>query len=164
LIPNLSLIVLLQLLSPVYAAITIAQAAPDSDFNLFLLLLAVAFGCVVLILIGVGIAIALVVAIASFIFVALGIVSSAVFVGIIRRRFASGLRALHYQVFACLGVPAGMGSLFAYCHLFALPLAPEKIAVGGILAGIAGGLLVALALDRGIVILYRKVMERHPGS
>lgn len=128
---------------------------PSDDFSQMLFAFALVGICIVLFLVGVGIVVAAVVAISAAILVALGIVSSAAFVGILRRRFSSGLRAFHYQLFAVATIPAGIGALWVGSHFFTTHLRHRDILAIGSLAGICGGLLLAFAFDRLAGIAYR---------
>ena len=113
---------------------------------------------VVVFLVGAGIAVAAVIIMAAV----LGIVSSAAWVGLLRRRFSSGLRALHYQACILAALPAGVGSLWLGSHFFAPQLRGGQILAIGSLAGITAGLILAVAFDRLAVIVYRHVMAaRH---
>lgn len=114
------------------------------------------FLCILLFLVGVGIVVAATVAISAAIFTALGIVSSAAFIGILRRRFSSGFRALHYQLFAVAAMPAGIGALWLGSHLFTTHLRHRDILAIGSVAGICGGLLLAFAFERLAAYAYRR--------
>ena len=115
--------------------------------------------CIVLFLVGVGIVVAATVAISAAILIALGIVSSAAFIGILRRRFSSGFRALHYQLFAIAALPAGVGALWLGSHFFANHLHRRDILAIGSIGGICGGLLLAFAFDRLAGIAYRRFVS-----
>ena len=120
-------------------------------FALFLIVVLIA-----LILVGVGIALTVIFAVFSALFAALGIVSSAAITGILRKRFSSGLRALHYQVCAVLSLPVAIGFLWIGTHLFSLHLRIRNVLALGSLAGIIGGLLLAFALDRIAYFVYNR--------
>ena len=128
---------------------------PSDDFSPMLFAFALVGICIVLFLVGVGIVVAAVVAISAAILVALGIVSSAAFIGVLRRRFSSGLRALHYQACAVATIPAGVGALWLGSHFFTTHLRHRDILAIGSVAGICGGLLLAFAFDRLAGIAYR---------
>ena len=117
------------------------------------------FLCIFLFLVGVGIVGAAIVAISAAIFTALGIVSSAALIGILRRRFSSGFRALHYQLFAVAALPAGIGALWLGSHLFSTHLRHREIIAIGSLAGICGGLLLAFVFDRLASFTYRRFVS-----
>ena len=129
---------------------------PDDDLSPMLLAFALVGLCIVLFLVGAGVVAAAVFAVSAATLVALGIVSSAVFVGILRRRFASGLRTLHYLVCAAAAIPAGLGALWIGSHFFTTPLRFRDILVIGSVAGICGGMLLAFAVDRVAGIAYRR--------
>lgn len=117
---------------------------------------------VVVFLVGAGIAVTGVIAMSAALCAGLGIVSTAAWVGLVRRRCSSGLRALHYQVCALAAMPAGIGALWLGSHYFAPQLRGGQILVIGSLAGMAGGLLLALAFDRLVGIMYRRMIApRH---
>jgi hypothetical protein len=117
------------------------------------------FFCIFLFLVGIGIVGAAIVAISAAIFTALGIVSSAALIGLLRRRFSSGFRALHYQLFAVAALPAGIGALWLGSHLFSIRLSHRGIFTIGSLAGICGGLLLAFVFDRLAGFAYRRFIS-----
>lgn len=117
------------------------------------------FFCLFLILVGIGIAAAAIVAISVAIFIALGIVSSAALIGLLRRRLSSGFRALHYQVFAVAVLPAGIGALWLGSHLLSIRLSHREIFTIGSLAGICGGLLLAFVFDRMAGFAHRRFIS-----
>ena len=129
---------------------------PSDDFSPMLFAFALIGICIVLVLVGVGIVVAAIVAISAAILTALGIVSSAAFIGILRRRFSSGFRALHYQLFAVAALPAGIGALWLGSHFFTTHLRHRDILAIGSIAGISGGLLIAFAFDRLAGFAYRR--------
>jgi hypothetical protein len=111
-------------------------------FTLFLLLI------VGLFLWGAAIAITVFAVVCIAVLAALGIVSSSVIIGVLRRRFSSGLRAFHFQVLGAIGWIAGIGVLWFGASLFNMHLREREIFVIGSFAGICAGLLLALVLDR----------------
>ena len=132
---------------------------PGDDFSPMLFAFVLIGICIVLILIGVGIVITAIVAISTAILTALGIVSSAAFIGILRRRFSSGFRALHYQLFAVTALPAGIGALWLGSHFLTTNLRHRDILAIGSIAGICGGLLLAFAFDRLASFAYRRFVS-----
>ena len=151
-----------------FAALTFGAEGPPvdagDDFGSPLLLvgfLLIAMA-VVLFLVGAGIVVAAVIIMAAAFCAVLGIVSSAAWVGLLRRRFSSGLRALHYQACVLAALPAGVGSLWLGSHFFAPQLHGGQILAIGSIAGMTAGLIFALSFDRLAVIVYRRVMAaRH---
>jgi len=149
-------ILLLLLLAPIaFGASDAPQIDPSDDFSPMLFPFALVGICIVLFLIGAGIVVATIVAISTSILVAFGIISSAAFVGILRRRFSSGLRAFHYQICAVATIPAGIGALWVGAHFFTMHLRHRDIFTIGTVAGISAGLLSAFAFDRLAGIAYR---------
>jgi len=138
------------------------EAGDDFGSPLLMLGFLLVAMAVVVFLVGAGIAVAAVIIMAAALCGVLGIVSSAAWVGLLRRRFSSGLRALHYQACILAALPAGVGSLWLGSHFFAPQLRGGQILAIGSLAGITAGLILALAFDRLAVIVYRRVMAaRH---
>jgi hypothetical protein len=129
---------------------------PGDDFSPMLAVFALIAILIALFLIGVGIFVAAAVAASLAVLAGLGIVSSAVLVGLVKRRFTSGLRALHYQVFALLAVPAGIGVLWLGSYLMQSQLSLTEILTIGSVAGIGGGLALAFLLDRLAGLIYRR--------
>lgn len=128
----------------------------DGGGPLFLMVFAFIGVCIMLFLVGVGIVATSIAAVSATALMALGIVSSATFVGILRRRFSSGLRTFHYQVCAVAAMPAGVGALWLGSHFFTTHLRHRDILLIGSVAGILSGLLLALAFDRLACITYRR--------
>ena len=100
---------------------------PDNGFDPGLLFVALFFGAVFLILVGIGIVVGLACLACAGIFVALGIISSSALVAIFSRRFSVGLRALHYQLSALIGLPCGIGALWLGCLLFDFHLSRNDV-------------------------------------
>lgn len=129
---------------------------PGDDFSPGLFMIAMAAICITLFLVGVGIVVAAAVAASVAALAGLGVVSSAVLVGLLKHRFSSGLRAFHYQIFALLAVPAGIGALWLHSYLTHSQLGPGEILIMGSLAGVGAGLALAFLFDRLAVALYRR--------
>lgn len=129
---------------------------PSDDFAPGLFMIALAALCIALFLVGVGIAAAAVVAASLAALAGLGIVSSAVLIGLVRRRFSSGLRAFHYQICALLAVPAGIGTFWLGSYLTHSQSGPVGILFMGTVAGVASGLSLAFLFDRLAGALYRR--------
>jgi hypothetical protein len=119
--------------------------------------------CGVLVLIGLGVVAAGIAAVYSVILIALGIVSSAAFIGILRRRFSFGFHALHYQFFAVVGLPAGIGASCLASHFFAPHFRIRDIVAAGSIAGIGASLLLAFATDKLAVFAYRRLVSPSSG-
>ena len=132
---------------------------PSDDFDPMLLPLVFVCICIVLFLVGVGFFAGAVAAVSAAILIALGIVSSAAFIGLLRRRFSSGFRALHYQLFAAAALPAGVGALWLGSHFFSTHLRDRDILAIGSIAGICGGLVLAFAFDRLAGVAYRRFVS-----
>lgn len=129
---------------------------PSDDFSPGLFMIALAAIGVALLLIGCGIVVAAVMAISAAALAGLGIVSSAVLFGMLRRRVSSGLRAFHYQVFALVGVPAGIGVLWLGSYLAGSQLGIGEVVIMGSVAGVGSGLALAFLFDRLAGALYRR--------
>lgn len=144
----------------VVAALGATGTPPDEPieegFNLFLFGFLVIGLCVILFLFAVSLVLGFIAAVAAAVLIALGIISSSAFIGLLHRRFSSGLRALHYQVCAVAALPASVGILWLGAHLFRLPLQARDIIAIGSIAGVCGGLLLAFAFDRLLGFAYRR--------
>lgn len=137
---------------------------PSDDFSPGLFMIAMAAICVALFLIGFGVAVAAVMAISVAALAGLGVVSSAVLIGMVRRRVSSGLRAFHYQVFALLALPAGIAVLWLGSHLTHSQLGPGEILIMGSLAGVGSGLALAFLFDRLAAALFRRITALGKGD
>ena len=136
-----------------------AEAPIDAgdDFSPMLAMFALVAAVIALFLIGVGIFCAAVVAASLAALAGLGIVSSAVAIGMVRRRLSSGLRAFHYLACTAIALPAGIGTLWLGSWLTHSPLGTGQILTIGTVAGIGGGLGLAFVLDRLAGALYRRL-------
>ena len=129
---------------------------PDDGFDPGLFL-GVLFVCaVLLVLVGIGIVIGLASLACAAIFVAFGLMSSSALVAIFSRRFSAGLRALHYQLSALVGLPCGIGTLWLGCLLFDFHLKHRCILAIGSVIGIIAGIAIAIILDRFFRFVYRR--------
>ena len=141
---------------------TSAMAASDTvppadDFGSPVALFVLA--AVMLVLVGMGIVISLTFLACTAIFVGLGVISSSALVALFRRRFSSGLRALHYQLLALIGLPCGAGTLWLACSLFDVQIRQRYIlAIGGAI-GIVAGIIMALILDWSFRFVYHRFMS-----
>jgi hypothetical protein len=146
--------ILLFLTSSASAAAAEVPMDPSDDFSPMLFLMALLAILVMLIVLGICLAVAVVTAICLMILVALGILSTAALTGIIRRKFSSGLRALHYQACAAIALPVGAALAWLAVWLFdSTSHLPFALAIGS-LAGICAGLTIAFTLDRAAVAIY----------
>lgn len=114
---------------------------------------------VMLVLIGIGIVLGLAFLICAAVFAALGIISSSALIALYRRRFSAGLRALHYQLSALVGLPCGIGALWLDCLLFDVHLRHRYILAAGSVIGILAGIAIAFILDRFFRFIYRRLMK-----
>lgn len=153
---------LLLLATRVLAAQAELPIDSSDDFSPGLFMIMVAAIGVALLLIGCGIVIAAVIAISAAALAGLGIVSSAVLIGMLRRRVSSGLRAFHYQVFALLAIPAGIGALWLGSYLAHSPLGIGEVVIMGSVAGASSGLVLAFLFDRLAGALYRRFTADKP--
>ncbi len=111
-----------------------------------------------MVLFGIGAGLGLACAGCAFLLVGLGIVSTSAMVGVFRRRMSSGLRALHYQLCAALGAPAGAFLLWIGSNVFDLRLRSGQILSAGVASGIAAGLLLAFAGDHIARFAYNRFL------
>ena len=118
------------------------------------------FGGACLVLIGIGIVLALAGLAFSALLVAFGIVSTSALVALIHRRFSSGLRALHYQLFALAAAPCGVIVLEFGAWLFHLHLRHRYILLFGLLAGVGAGVAIAFLFDRVARFVYHRFISR----
>jgi hypothetical protein len=141
--------------------LTSAESAPTEVLPdpgpLFIILL---FGGACLVLIGVGIVLALAGLALSALLVAFGIVSTSALVALMHRRVSSGLRALHYQLFALIAAPCGVVVLGFGVWLFHLHLRHRYILLFGLLAGVGAGIATAFLFDRIARLFYRRFSAR----
>lgn len=114
--------------------------------------------CLALVLIGVGIVAAAVAVVALAVMVALGITSSAVLVGLLRRNLSSGVRALHYQICIVIGIPAGVAVLGIASWILENDVERWKIVAAGSVGGACAGLVLAFVFDRLARVIYQRIV------
>jgi hypothetical protein len=137
----------------------------EEEFNPFFFGFLVLGLCIILFLLAASIVLGVAAALGIIVLVALGIVSASAVIGLLQRRFSSGLRAMHYQVCAAAALPAGIGVLWLGSYLFGLHLHYRYILMIGSIAGVCGGLLLAFTFDRIMGAAYRRfVMPRLPNA
>lgn len=129
--------------------------AVDALFPMIVFFLIAAFTA--LVLIGIGMVVAAVVLASIAALTGLGIVSSAVIVGLLRGRLSSGLRTFHYLICAFLALPAGIGTLWLGSLLTDSRLSPGEIVGIGSAAGFVSGLALAFLFDRLAAIAFRRL-------
>ncbi|MDB4618114.1 hypothetical protein OAG53_00405 [Akkermansiaceae bacterium] len=127
-----------------------------SPMLFFFLLTALA---IVLILIGMGIVLGVAVVASAITLAGLGIISTAALMGLMKKRFSSGFRALHYQVCALLALPCGIGAVWFGRMLCHWGLSNATVMLSGTLIGISAGLGLAFIFDRVVVVAHRKWIE-----
>lgn len=140
-----------------HAAGATPDYADDNDFSPLCFALACVFGCILLVVIGLCLGIGLITVLCGAVLAGLGLVSSSVFIGLVRKRFLSGLRAFHYQVIAALGFPAGIFAMAMGRWLFSMHMRGRDVVLIGSIAGVCGGLLFAFLLDHLAAILVRRI-------
>ena len=136
----------------------------DDDFSPGLFFGVIFFGVILLVLIGVGIVVGLVCLACAATLAALGIVSTSAVVAIANRRFVSGLRALHYQLLALVGLPCGIVVFWFGCVLFHFPINHRHILLAGSGIGVLAGLVIAFVFDRLFRFAVSRILGRLPGN
>ncbi len=132
---------------------------PSDDFSPGMLAITLIALFVVLVLFVISIVIVAITTVCLLILIALGIISTATLTGILRRKFSSGLRALHYQLCAAVGLPAGIAAFWGGVWLFSSDIpAPAILVIGGAI-GICTGLIIAFILDHAAGIAYRQLSK-----
>ena len=94
----------------------------------------------------------------------LGMLFTSALTGIVRRKFSSGLRALHYQAYAVIALPVGAGLAWLAVRLFGSPSQLPVALVIGALSGICAGLTIAYILDRAAMAAYLYFEKRKSAS
>jgi hypothetical protein len=132
----------------------------ENDFSPMLALFALIGLAIVLILIGVGIVLAIAATILIGLLILMGIVSSSALVALYTQNFASGFRAMHYQICSTIATGAGLAIGWLGSRLINLGVeTPYVVGVGGI-AGLAAGLIFAFALDQFSGFAYRRIKDQ----
>jgi len=156
--PILGILLLLTL--PAFAADAEVPIEPVDDFSPILYLMAIVAILVMLVVLGICLAVAAISAVCLVVLVALGILSTSALTGILRRKFSSGLRALHYQACAAIALLVGAGLAWLAARLFGSPShLPAAIVIGAI-SGICAGLTIAYILDRAAAATYQYFEKR----
>lgn len=167
--------ILLFLTFPAFAANVQASIEPAHDISALLAMMGMILAIlVVLIVIGLCLAVAAITAVCLLVLIALGIISTSALTGILRRKFSSGLRALHYQACAAIALPVGAGLAWLAVWLFdSTSHLPVALAIGSV-SGICAGLTIAHILDRAAMAAFRyferkranskRIRQSHPGA
>ena len=117
----------------------------------------------ILVLTGIGIAIGGIAAGITALFIGVGIVSSSVVVGYLRRRPSAAIRALLFQGAALTGIPCGIAAFWIGRQLAHVHLSIAGWVVWGALSGALSGLLVAFVLNFAWGKLYLQLTDKVRG-
>jgi hypothetical protein len=146
--------ILLFLTSSAFAQAAEAPLEPVDNFSPMLAIMAILAILVMLVVLGICLAVAAITAVCLLVLIALGILSTSALTGILRRKFSSGLRALHYQACAAIALPVGAALAWLAVWLFdSTSHLPAALAIGAI-SGICAGLTIAYILDRAATMAY----------
>ena len=124
-----------------------AQTAGMDDEPVSPMLLYVAFFFLALVMLIIGIILACVVIVCLAALGAMGMVSSAAVVGMIRQRASAGFRVFHYQVCLVIAVPCGVGAAFLVRWITQTTMDGDNLVWIGAGIGAAAGLVGAIVLD-----------------
>ena len=113
--------------------------------------------CVLLALVGIGIVIGAICAVCAALLVALGVVSSATLLALLRRRLSTGFRALHYQFTVLMGLPSGAAAGYFGAGFLHLSFRQREVLLWGAVGGAAAAGLLALASDYAVSLAYRRL-------
>lgn len=146
--------ILLFLTFPAFAAAMEVPHEPIDDFSPMLAIMAILAILVMIVVLCICLVLAAITAVCLLALIALGILSTSALTGILRRKFSSGLRALHYQACAAIALPVGAALAWLAVWLFDFTQnLPAALAIGG-LAGVLAGLTIAYILDRAAMAAY----------
>ena len=136
---------------------TVSQAIPHDDGFDPAIFFGVLFCLAVfVVLVGIGVVVGFVCLVCAAIFVMAGVISASVLVGMMRRRFSAGLRALHYQISALISLPCGILTLWLGCWIFNYPMRHRYIVAVGAVIGILAGVAMAFIIDRFLRMIFRR--------
>ena len=111
------------------------------------------FFVVALFLIGVGFAVGLAASAVAVVLIALGVVSSSVFVGLSAKRPSAGIKVFLLECCVLGGIPAGVATAWLASSFVAAIGGHWPVLVYGAAAGAFAGCLIALTLD----FIFRRV-------
>jgi hypothetical protein len=119
------------------------QPPDDMPFILVLaiVLLSVAAGAMI-----VGALAAILALCIVFMMTSAGILSTAIIVGLYKRSVTAGFKTLFILTSSACGIMKGIGGIYLINHLFQLHLSRIAIVLSGFAGGLAGGVLLALAI------------------
>lgn len=132
------------------------QFDPDDGPPGALLFLAILGVGIALFVAGIGFAFAVFAAGCAVLLVGVGIFSSSVIIGILRRRVSSGLRAFHYLMCTAIAGPATMGALWLARTVIPIKLSTSAVCIFGFVAGVLGGLLFAFQMEVVARVIRRR--------
>jgi hypothetical protein len=161
----LNVVIFLSLLPLIAVSQVTDQQTPPADdlpFNLLLLGILALFFCAMIGAAIVGAAVAALVLFFLMALVTLGLLSTSVLVGLYKRSFQAGFKTFLYTLFGGSCSLIGGGGLWIAGQLVDLPLTPAyHIVIGGV-AGLLGGILMALATHQVLRFIFKSFAQKLP--
>jgi hypothetical protein len=150
--------------TPTPEAIPSATAEPPFGGDSFgpgaILFVVFIFFIVVVVVIVVGVVLGLALLALIMLLVAVGIISSSVLIGFLRRRPGSAITALFVQVGAVAGMPFGVAGFWIVKSLMDLQLSSYLVVLGGAICGLVSGVIVGLLFSLVCKRVYRWSADR----
>ncbi len=156
--PSIIFVVVLFCVSRVFAGPEMPPMPPPDDFPNFLMLLALCAAAVMCALLGIGIVLAVFTIGCAAMLTAMGVFSTSILIATLRRRVSAGIRAMHYQVMALLGLPCGIGAAFILPRVTQFKWSTAEACILGGIGGIVAGLTFGFLLDAAASFIRRRFL------
>lgn len=137
---------------------------PDNEFNLFLITFAIAFFTAISIAAFIGTISAIAIILIIFLLISAGILSSSFLIGLYKKSFASGFKALLLITGSLTGILLGIAGLWIGIKIFELNLSLQNALWIGAAGGCIGGMLMGYLIFRALqlILLYAKKKFKLP--
>ena len=136
------------------------SGTPDDEFNLFLFSLLMIFVCAMIGAAIIGAMVAALIIFFLFALIALGVLSTSVAIGLYKRSFATGFKSFIIILFTTICATIGGIGLVLVDYFFNLPTSATMNLTIGILSGVLGGLLIALATHHIFLRIIRIMAQK----
>ncbi|CAN5798180.1 hypothetical protein BH10BAC2_BH10BAC2_30570 [soil metagenome] len=134
----------------------------DDEFNIFLLVFAIGVIGAIMGAAIIGAFAAVLFLLLLFVFVAMGIVSASVIIGLYKKSFESGFKSFIMILSAITGVILGAGAFWSINKIFRLEISDGTTFITGSCGGLVAGFIISYAslkLIRVLIFIFKGKME-----
>lgn len=148
--------------------VTAESAAEDESFKAFLLLFALFVISIMLGIAAAGFFIGILLFGSLLLLTSLSIMSISLWAAYYKRSLSAGYRTFLYLVCPIVGVTIGVAVAFIVAKLFAINISSPAVLIGGGVAGLLGGLMLAFVIGKLSIIagqyVNRKFIQTNRGN